>query len=324
MGRDWPRPKVVISRCIEHEPCRYNGDMIGSEIVRRLKDKVDFITVCPEMEIGLGVPRNPIRIVLSNDGKRLIQPSTGRDITWEMEAFAQRRIGDLGEIDGIILKSRSPSCGLRDVMIYPEGEGKAPISKEAGIFGREVLGRCSHLAVEDEARLRNIKIAEHFLTKLFILASFRQVESRLWSLVEFHTDNKLLLMAYSQKELRALGNILANREGKGVQEVFSDYEEHLSAALASIPKCTAPINVLEHALGYFSDKLKKEEKAFFLQSLEMYRDGRIPLRVCLSLMQSWIIRFEQAHLARQTFFEPFPPDLLEVGVTDSCAWRDMD
>ncbi len=324
MAHDWPRPKVVISRCIEHEPCRYNGDMIGSDIVRRMKARVDFLTVCPEMEIGLGVPRDPIRIVLASDGKRLIQPSTGRDITWEMEAFAQRRIGELCYVDGVILKSRSPSCGLRDVRIYPEGEGKAPISKESGIFGREVLGRCSHLAVEDEARLRNIKIAEHFLTKLFALASFRQVEGRLWSLVEFHTDNKLLLMMYSQKELRALGNIVANKEGRGVPEVFSDYKDHLSNALSGIPKCTAPINVLEHAFGYVSNQLKKQEKAYFLQSLEMYRDGRIPLSVCLSLMKSWIIRFDQSYLARQTFFEPFPPDLLEVGVTDSCEWRDMD
>ncbi len=318
------RPRVVVSKCIEFDHCRYNGDMIGSELVRRMRQKVDFIPVCMEVEIGLGVPRDPVRIVsLKNGERRLVQPTTGLDVTDRALHFCGQYLMGLDEVDGFLLKSRSPSCGLRDTRIYPEGEGKAPISKESGFFGEAVLGAFSHLAVEDEARLRNVRIAEHFLTKLWALARFRELDRDINSLMQYQADNKLLLMMYGQNKMRLLGNIASNREKRDPERVFEQYRSLLCGALENIPKCTSGINVLMHALGYYKDLLAPQEKKFFLETLNMYRDARVPLSVCLNLMKSYNLRFGNQYLMRQTFFEPFPGDLLEQGITDSCALREL-
>jgi uncharacterized protein YbgA (DUF1722 family)/uncharacterized protein YbbK (DUF523 family) len=318
------RPRLGISRCIEFDHCRYNGEMIGSEIVRRLKEHADFAPVCPEAEIGLGIPRDPIRIVLKGTERRLVQPSTGRDVTDNMTVFSHQFLEELGEMDGFILKSRSPSCGVRDVRVYPDKQGAIAINKGSGLFGGEVLDRLRWLPVEDEARLRNIKLGEHFLTGAFTLASFRGLKAaEMVDLIAFHSRNKLLLMMYSQQELKILGNIVANRDGRSVPATVNAYRDHLRSALHQPPRCNAPINVLMHALGYFSGQLKKEEKAFFLETLRMYRDSRVPLSVCLNLMRSYIIRFGNEYLEAQTFFRPFPEGILEVGITDSCDWREM-
>jgi uncharacterized protein YbgA (DUF1722 family)/uncharacterized protein YbbK (DUF523 family) len=299
--------------------------MIVSEFVRRLIGHADLVPVCPEVEIGLGVPRDPIRIVLRGGDRHLVQPSTGRDLTVPMSSFADRFLGGLGEVDGFVLKSRSPSCGMRDVRIYLDGNGGGSVDRRAGLFGQEVLRRLEGLPVEDEARLRNVKLGEHFLTGVFTLRSFRELdnESRMAELIDFHARNKLLLMMYSQTELRHMGRLVANRSSNDMAAILGDYRAHLRKALSKPPRCTSPINVLLHSFGYVSGKMKKEERDLFLQNLDMYRDARIPLSVCLNLMRSYIIRFDVEYLAAQTFFEPFPPEILSVGVTDSCEWREM-
>jgi len=322
------RPKIVISKCIEFDHCRYNGDMIGNDLVRRLKESgaIEFIPVCMESEIGLGVPRDPVRIVQGKDGrKRLIQPTTGRDVTDLAVQFSEGFMASLKEVDGFLLKSRSPSCGIRDTKIYPKAGNAAALTREAGAFGEAAMTHFPLLAIEDENRLRNIKLAEHFLTRVFSFASWRkvEVEGRMRGVVEWHANNKLLLMMYSQKEMRTLGNLVANHDGLGLKELKAQYGEGLHLALAKPPRCTSPINVLHHCLGYVSDRLSKGERDFFLQQLEMYRDARIPLSVCLGIMSSWVIRFQEPYLMKQTFFKPFPEGLLEVGVTDSCEWRDL-
>lgn len=324
MAHAFLRPRLGISRCIEIDHCRYNGDIIGSEFVRRLMEHTDLVPVCPEVEIGLGVPRDPIRIVLRGGERRLVQPSTGRDLTVPMTSFAVEFLDRLGAVDGFILKSRSPSCGAWDVRVYPERQGAAPLDRGSGMFGREVRQRLAGLPIEDEARLRNIKLGEHFLTRAFTLRSLRELDgTRISELIDFHARNKLLLMMYSQTELRYLGRMVANAAGQDPRAVIDDYRAHLKKALAKPPRCTSPVNVLMHALGYVSGGLRREEKDLFLQNLDMYREARVPLSVCLALMRSYIVRFNVEYLAAQTFFEPFPSGILAVGVTDSCEWREM-
>jgi uncharacterized protein YbgA (DUF1722 family) len=193
------------------------------------------------------------------------------------------------------------------------------------MFGERVMERLGDLPVEDESRLRNIKLGEHFLTRIFILRAFRELtaEERMSDLIDFHARNKYLLMMYNQKEMRVMGNLVANRSGADRSIIFSEYRNHLGRALSRPPRCTSSVNVLMHALGHFSNDLRREEKDFFLHNLQMYRDARIPLSVCLSLMRSYIIRFGNDYLAEQTFFQPFPEDILEIGVTDSCEWREL-
>ena len=169
-----PRPRVVISKCIEFANCRYNGARIPSDLVLRMMPYVDFLPVCMEADMGLGVPRDPIRIVRVDGEDRLVQPATGRDVTEMAVAFTREHLSSLRDVDGFILKNRSPSCGIKDVRVYPPGEGKASITgKTAGFFARGVLATFPDLPVEDEARLLNDRIADNFLTRTFTSARFR-------------------------------------------------------------------------------------------------------------------------------------------------------
>lgn len=317
--REFSRPKVVVSRCLEFDHCRYNGAMISSPIVVNLKKYVDFLPVCAEVEIGLGVPRNPVRIVLDRGEHRLVQPSSGKDVTEKMEAFCSRFLDSIEDVDGFILKFRSPSCGLKDVKVYQSVEGKGVVEKTSGYFGGAVLEKYPLFPIEDEGRLRNARIKEHFLTRLFTFAAFREVKSEgsMKDLLRFHTENKFLLMAYNQEELRKLGEIAANREGKPFKELASEYEEHLHNAFSRVPRYTSIINVLMHAFGYFSDKLSSREKALFFDWVQKYREGKASLCPAINTIRLWIVRFENDYLMHQTFFEPYPEDLIEVDPMDS-------
>jgi uncharacterized protein YbgA (DUF1722 family)/uncharacterized protein YbbK (DUF523 family) len=307
-----PRPNVVVSKCLEFEACRYNGQLIHDAFVRKLEKHVNYIPVCPEVAIGLGVPRFPIRIVSAKE-RRLIQPATGRDITEDMSRFCEEFLSSLDQVDGFILKFRSPSCGFKDVKIYQKSEKSPAVDKGAGFFGGSVLKRFPGLALEDEGRLRSLKIREHFLTKLFTLAEFQAVKrsNEMRELVRFHTESKLLLMAYNQREMRMLGNVVANHERKPLPDVLMNYEDHLQKAMESPPKRTSNINVLMHILGHFSQELSKSEKQFFLETLELYREGRVPFTSALALAKSWAVRFQNQYLLSQSFFDPYPSDLME-------------
>lgn len=289
---------------------------IASPFVRRLRDFADLVPVCPEVEIGLGVPRDPIRIVESDGKRRLLQPATDREVTRDMELFADKFLSKLDGVDGFVLKSRSPSCGLKDVKVYPgAGPKLSPATgKGTGFFGGAVLERFPGLAAEDEGRLDNLEIREHFLSRLWALAGLRDAgkAGRMEALVAFHSRRKLQLMAASQKELRSLGRIVANAERKPWDQVFGDYASGFRAALSRRPRFSANVNVLMHALGYFKDGLSPAEKRFFLDQLESYRRGRLPLGAVLGVMRSWIARFGEGYLAGQAFFEPFPEGLADL------------
>ncbi len=308
------KPRIIISKCIEFDFCRYNGQIIRSEIVNKLKPYVDFLPICAEVEIGLGIPRDPIRIVEKQTKKYLIQPTTGRDVTNEINSFAHQYLVSLKDIEGFLLKSQSPSCGTRDVKIYPAILHSAPVRREAGFFGEQVLHQFPFSAIEDEMRLQNPIIRQHYLTKIFTLANFRKVKetAKLQQLLQFHTENKFLLMGYSQKELRILGNILANQDKQPLSTVFSDYENHLYLAFSKAPRYTSEVNVLNHAFGYISQELSTLEKKFYANLIEKFRRGQIPLSVPVNLVRSWVIRFDQPYLSPQTFFEPYPDELLDV------------
>jgi uncharacterized protein YbgA (DUF1722 family)/uncharacterized protein YbbK (DUF523 family) len=324
MENNFAKPKILVSKCIEFDSCRYNGQMISSDFVKKLKKFVDFNPVCPEVEIGLGVPRNPIRTIEKKGIVKLIQPETKKNVTKDMIDFSNRFLDDL-KIDGVILKSKSPSCGIKDVKIYPTVEKSSPLRRGKGFFGGAVIEKFALYPVEDEDRLRNHIIKENFLRKIFTYASFRDVKKKksINELIKFHANNKFLIMSYNQKELKELGNITANRDKKQIFDVLKDYEYHLKLAFSKSPRCTSNINVLSHSFGYVSEKLKIEEKKLFLDSLEQFRKGHIGLTIPISIMNSWITRFDEDYLKKQTYFNPYPDDLMEVENVNFCAARDF-
>jgi uncharacterized protein YbgA (DUF1722 family)/uncharacterized protein YbbK (DUF523 family) len=290
-----------------------------------LKPHVEFLPVCPEVEIGLGVPRDPIRIIERQKKRYLLQPSTDRDVSQQMSSFTQQFISEQHNIDGFLLKSQSPSCGTRDVKIYPAVIHSAAIRREAGFFGEHVLAQFPFLAVEDEMRLQNPVIRQHYLTKIFTFSNFRKIKetASLQQLLQFHTENKYLLMGYSQKELRILGNILANQNKQNLAKVFSDYEQHLNSTFSKAPRYTSEINVLNHCFGYISGELSENEKKIYDDLIQKFRNGQIPFSVPINLVRSWVIRFEQPYLLPQTFFQPYPDELLDVEAIKANEVRDF-
>jgi uncharacterized protein YbbK (DUF523 family) len=163
----------VISRCIDFDSCRYNGQVIRASLREELQPLVDLRPICPELEIGLGVPRDPVRLVRGPGGPQMIQPSTGRNLTHAMNAFADRFLDSLEEVDGFILKSRSPSCAIRDGKIFRSGAEDAAHRPGPGLFAARVLERFPRAAVEDESRLADEGVRREFLDKVFALAAER-------------------------------------------------------------------------------------------------------------------------------------------------------
>ena len=308
------KPTVVFSRCLGFEHCRYNGNIIQEPAVEHLKPFVEIVTVCPEVEIGLGIPRDPIRLVGDPDNPSLVQPTTGLDVTQRMHDYIASRFSSLSKPDGFILKFGSPSCGPREVKCYVNEKRGAASSKTSGLFGRAVLESFPDCAIEDEGRLKNFLIRQHFLTRLYALARFRKLRQAptMKALIEFQAKHKLLLMAYNQTRMRALGRLVANQKKSSLSELLKLYATGFSDALRKAPRRVSAINVLMHAFGYVSDSLATREKAFFLDSLEQYREQQVPLSVPISLMRAWILRFDVGYLADQIFFEPYPQELVEV------------
>jgi uncharacterized protein YbgA (DUF1722 family)/uncharacterized protein YbbK (DUF523 family) len=313
------KPVVVVSKCLGFEACRYNGQFEKCDLVEKLKDFVDFITVCPEVQIGLGTPRESIKLVKEDDAAplRLIQQATGRELAKEMTEFAEEFLLGLTKVDGFILKSKSPSCGMKEVKIYKGVEKGSASVKGSGLFGKMVIEKFSNLAVESEGRIKNFNIRQNFLTKLYLMKNFRVIkESMLMEdLMEFHSSNKLLLMSYNQKQLKMLGIILGNYGELSVAQVYREYEKNLVLALNKIPRYTSNINVLTRSMGYFSDKLTHREKEFILDTIEQYRQSKVPFSVPLYVIKSNAVRFQEKNLINQSFFQPYPLDLDDV--TDS-------
>jgi uncharacterized protein YbbK (DUF523 family) len=168
-----PRPRVVISRCIDFESCRYDGQVVRASLREELEPHVDFVPICPELEIGLGVPRDPVRLVRRSGAAHMVQPATGRDLTAKMESFSRDFLSGLGTADAFILKARSPSCGVRDAKLFHTGDDGAAFDSGPGLFAAWVMERFPHAAVEDEAGMNDPTLRHHFLTKAFALAGAR-------------------------------------------------------------------------------------------------------------------------------------------------------
>lgn len=311
---DQKKPTIVVSRCLGFCKCRYNGDVLCSEFVEALKPCVNYITACPEVEIGLGVPRNPVRLVQRNGAVELYQPAEDRVLTREMEQYSDAFFGSLGAIHGLILKGRSPSCGIKDVKIYASVEKSSSAQKGVGIFAAHAIRRYPNLPIEEEGRLSNYAIREHFLTKLYAMFRFQAVKQScsMKELVRFHSEYKFLLMAYHQTQLRLLGKIVANQENQRTEELMELYEQHLGLALSRPPSRSNYINAFMHIFGYFSGTLSEKEKSFLLDRLQKFRDDKIHISAIQNVMRAYAIQRNLDYLLHQAIWSPYPEELLDI------------
>lgn len=306
------KPTIVVSKCLGFASCRYNGDIINDPFVQLLKNGVSFIPVCPELEIGLGVPRKPVRLVRVSEKTRLYQPATSLDFTVEMNEFINRFISSHTEIDGFILKFNSPSCSPYKAKVYTDFENPSRVLSGAGMFGGAIVENFMHSAIEDEGRLTNLKIREYFLIRIYALAGFREAKKtgRINALLEYHAQNKYIFMAHNEKRMRELGTILSQYKKAGYPETVTAYEDGLKGLFNKVIEEGAWINALQHIFGGFSKKLTKSERELFRNSIEEYRDEHIPLSVLLRLLYSWALRFNEDYVLQQSILNPFPMEFI--------------
>ncbi|MBH30408.1 MAG: cytoplasmic protein [Candidatus Marinimicrobia bacterium] len=306
------KPRILVSKCLEFDACRYDGQKITDKVIKQISNHIEFLPICPEVQIGMGIPREPICLVNENGAVRLKQPATKTDFTDKMNTFSNSFLTDLEDIDGFILKGRSPSCGINGLKVYPSMQ-KSPVAfKDAGLFAKQVNEIYPNHPKEEEGRLANQFIREHFLTSIYCLASFRALLDKPSpaDLVDFHAKNKYLLMTYNQKLMREMGRLVSSQKKLGLESALEKYQRSLRLIFKKQPSKAANINTQMHVLGFFSEKLSPNEKAFFLDSLTNFRNGVKPLSVLNGLAWSWIVRFKEEYLRRQTYFQPFPEALL--------------
>lgn len=294
--------------------------IINSEFIQKLEPFVEFVTHCPEVEIGLGVPRKWIRIVMEGDAKTLVQPATGADLTRKMADYIKETIPSLPAIDGFILREGSPSCSMSRVRYYAGPEKGAKVAGTGpGLFGEAVLSSFAGLPIESDGRLRNQKIREVFLTKIFAISALRGVESsgKMRELVEYHSRNKYSFMTYGQSKLKELGRIVANRDNLPFDEVIVNYRAKLLELFGTSPRSTSVINVLNKVYGYFSKSLSKVEKDRYHQQVALFRRGQTTLTSLREMLMLWGLRFDEDYITSQTFFQPFPNELNEFCKVDA-------
>ena len=317
--KEFVKPRVVVSKCLGFESCRYNGQIISSDEVKEMRDQIDFITVCPESDIGLGVPRDPIRLVRDGEDKKLLQPNTGRDVTLEMKDFCANFLKEHWDVDGFILKSRSPSCGLKETKIYAAIDGPAPVDRCAGFFGDAVLKYQPKKAIETEGRLRNYQIRDHFLTKIYTFSSFRDVKKSkdIDKLKEFHDHNRLLLKSYDEEMYEKLCKVFEEDSG-----IYDIYEEILYELFNMAPECESKIKIMDELFAGLKSHVEEDEIDFFEASLEEYKEGNTSLNVPLSILYTWVLRAKDPELKNQTFFDPYPRELVRLEDVKTCVVRD--
>ena len=311
------KPIILVSKCLGFSPCRYNGQIENNTFVDKLKDYVQYITVCPESDSGLPTPRKSIRIVNINDKLELVQNKTGIILTDDIVGFSEKFLSNINEIDGFILKNKSPCCGIRDSKIYATIDKGCAIQKSSGFFAKEVIKKYPYLPLEDEGRLTNFKIREHFLTRIFLFSNFRNIKKiKIFDeLKEFHLNNTLLFISYSQKYSKLLDSLIYNYENSDINKLFDEYENILLKLFERSPRYTSNINVLSKAINHFGDKISSEELNFIWNTIDKYKNGYVPFSVPIHIIKGYVIRFHLENLLNQSFFMPYPEDL--VALNDS-------
>lgn len=310
------KPRLFLVECVEMNHSQFNGNMIHSEPVRKLKNYVDIVSICPEKALGLKVPRSPMRLVKINHQIRLIQTDTEKDFTERLMNYAidyaETLTDHLGcSIDGFILKSGSPVCGLNDVRVYEEKSDAIISTHQSGLFTLAIRHKCNLLPAVDENKISDPEIFDNFLTRIYMIAGFRTATTSpsLTRLQEFHRRNKFLLMSYQQNLMKKLGNIAANRENLPDMEAIRNYRHTMLACLDSSRLRSVMVNVLQHITGFFKKQLSKEEKNRISKLIKEYRNRLTTLENVLVLLREWAERFHAQYIIEQTLFDPYPREL---------------
>lgn len=315
---DWheerQRLRLGVSTCLLGETVRFDSGHARDRFVTdTLGQWFEFVPVCPEVEVGMGIPRPTIRLIDEGQGMQLVAPSTGEDFTERMARYAEAKVAELMklDLDGYILKKNSPSCGLERIRVYRNG---MPVRRnEKGMFAAELAHRWPALPLEEEGRLNDPGLRENFIERVFSRNRWRSLVGRgltRRSLVEFHTAHKLLIRAHNETAYRRLGRLVGSAGTMDDQELFAEYEVEFQGALRTKATVKKHVNVLQHALGYLKTIVDSAGKREILASIEDFRLGLLPLIVPLTLLRYHVRLHEIEYLAGQLYFDPHPKELM--------------
>ncbi len=305
--------KIGISSCLLGNRVRYDGGHSHDPfLTRTLGLFTQYVPVCPEVECGMPIPREAMRLVGDPEAPRLVTRRTGEDKTRRMQDWIPDRLDALQQEDlcGFIFKSRSPSSGLYRVKVYGE-DGKMR-TNGVGLFARAFTQRFPGIPVEEDGRLHDPALRERFIEAIFTLKRWRDLlktNQTPGGLVDFHTRNKYLILAHSPELYKTMGKLTADAKGRPVKDLFNAYEILLLKALDLRTTTSKNINVLQHMMGFFKTQLTSFEKQEMIDLLQQYRDGHVPLIVPITLIRHYVHKYDQPWLKAQTYLNPHPLEL---------------
>lgn len=308
--------RIGISSCLLGQKVRYDGghkrDRFASDV---LDPYVEWVPVCPEVEIGLGIPRPTIRLERAQDGTtRLVMPSTGQDLTDRMRVWAKERVEDLSNLDlcGYVLKKDSPSCGVERVKIYASNH--VPARDGVGVFAEVLLRKAPNLPVEDEGRLNDPRLRENFIARVFTMRRWKDMEGQGVNrarLTDFHARHEYMCLARNRAGTRRLGRLLGSAgTGDSDAALAGAYMDGFTAVMRRPPSTRGHNYVLQHMAGYVSDELDGDDRDELTGAIHEYHLGLLPLIVPLTLLRHHARRQESAYLLEQAYLFPHPHELM--------------
>jgi uncharacterized protein YbgA (DUF1722 family)/uncharacterized protein YbbK (DUF523 family) len=306
--------RLLVSACLLGDPVRYDGGHKRDPyLVETLGRFVEWIRVCPEVDSGLGVPRDSMRLVGDPARPHLVIVKTGVDLTERMERFARARMKELEPLDlcGYICKKDSPSSGMERVKVY-DAAG-LPARRGAGVFTRIFMEHFPLVPVEEEGRLQDPLLRELFVERVFCLKRWRDLTREglsLRRLIGFHTDHKLLLLSHSRKGHDELGRLVAGVRGSAPRRFHHDYLGLFMDTLSQKTTVKKHCDVLLHMVGHFKTLLTPDERQELLEVITRYRGRLVPLIVPLTLFHHYVRKYGVQYLARQVYLNPHPVELM--------------
>lgn len=307
--------RLGVSACLLGAEVRYDG---GHKRDRYLTDvlgeNVVWVPVCPELEVGMGIPRPVIQLRGGETGDRLVEREGGRDWTEAMKEFADGRIAELEALglDGFVLKKDSPSCGLARVRVHGAPNGM-PVRSGVGHFARSLARMRPLLPAEEEGRLHDAPLRERFIEAIFARNRWRGFVARSpsrASLVAFHEAHKMLLLAHDQRLYRALGRLVGNLGRLPDEQIYAEYGVLFAEAFERPAMVKRHVNVLEHLFGHLKKVLSPVEKREIAAAIAEYRAGRVPLVVPITLLRFLVAAHGAEYVAGQLYLEPHPSELM--------------
>ena len=306
--------RLGISRCLLGDEVRFDGGHKRDNFLTDvLGPYVEWIPVCPEVEAGLGTPREAMRLVGDPAHPRLLTIKSGQDHTRSLEKMTTGRLAELGSSDlsGFVFKRGSPSCGLERVRVYTE-KGM-PSHTGAGIFARAFAEQFPLIPVEEEGRLADAPLRENFIERIFCYRRYQDLLEdgvTRQAVVRFHTIHKYLLLAHSVQHYQWLGRLVGQADRYRPKELAVKYGELFMKALAVKATVRKHVNVLQHMLGYFKAHLGAPQKAELLDVINDYHRGLTPLIVPLTLVKHYVHLFDVAYIRDQVYLNPHPKELM--------------